>query len=149
MPRAGQANPKGSWWMLALVIEGFAMLGERSQAADLYPLAREFIGTGTIMSWPISSLTQTIAGIAAAAAHKWQAAEEHFQLALQQAESLPNKVEQLEIRRYHAMMLLDRAAQGDLKQAQTLFDEVLSGYTQIGMPRHIEMAQTLLDHRSG
>jgi hypothetical protein len=43
---------------------------------------------------PIFCLTQTLAGIAAAAAHEWEAAEEHFQTALQQAECFPNRLEQ-------------------------------------------------------
>ena len=42
------------------------------------------------------------------------------------------------------MMLIDRAAPGDREKAQTLLSEALETYTQIGMPRHIEMTQTLL-----
>jgi hypothetical protein len=90
-------------------------------------------------------LTQTIAGVAAAAAHEWEAAEDHFQTALQQAESFPNRLEQAELRRFHAMMLIDRAAPGDREKAQRLLVEALETYTRIGMPRHIEMTQTLLD----
>jgi hypothetical protein len=145
LPRLGQMNPRGSWSMLALVIEGFAMLGERARAAELYPLARELISTGAVVLWPISRLTQTIAGVAAAAAHEWEAAEDHFQTALQQAESFPNRLEQAELRRFHAMMLIDRAAPGDREKAQRLLVEALETYTRIGMPRHIEMTQTLLD----
>jgi tetratricopeptide (TPR) repeat protein len=130
--------------MLALVIEGFAMMGERLRAAELYPLARELISTGAVALWPISRLSQTVAGIAAAAARQWEAAENHFQTALQQAESIPNRLEQAEIHRFHAMMLLDRAASGDREKAHTLLSEALETYLQIGMPRHIEMTQTLL-----
>jgi len=42
------------------------------------------------------------------------------------------------------MMLLNRAAPGDRKRARSLLDEAREIYTQIGMPRHIEMIQTLL-----
>jgi hypothetical protein len=42
------------------------------------------------------------------------------------------------------MMLLDRSAPGDREKAQPLLSEALSDYTLIGMPRHIEMTQTLL-----
>jgi hypothetical protein len=42
------------------------------------------------------------------------------------------------------MMLLDRGAPGDREKAQTLLREALETYTRIGMPRHIEMTQTLL-----
>jgi hypothetical protein len=130
--------------MLALVIEGLVMLGEQSQAAQLYPLARELIGTGAVVLWPIFRMTHTIAGVAAAAARQWDAAEEHFQMAMQQAGSFPYRLEQTEIRRFHAMMLKDRAAAGDREKAKTLLREALDSYTHIGMPRHIEMTHALL-----
>jgi hypothetical protein len=130
--------------MLALVIEGLVMLGERSQAGQLYPLTRELVGTGAIMLWKISRFAQTIAGVAAAAARQWEAAEKHFQMAMQQAESLPYRLERTEVRRFHAMMLIDRSAVGDREKAQTLLNEALQSYQRIGMPRHVEMTQTLL-----
>jgi hypothetical protein len=135
--------------MLALVIEGFAMLGERSRTAELYPLARELISTGAVTVWPTSRLTQTIAGVAAAAARQWDAAQEHFQIAMQQAESLPNRLEQTEISRFNAMMLIDRSAAGDRGKAQTLLNEALESYQRIGMPRHVEMTHMLLDRATG
>ena len=144
LPRSGQPNTSGSWSMLALVIEGLVILGEHSQAGQLYPLARELVDTGAVVLWPIFRFTQTIAGIAAAAAHQWEAAEDHFQTAMQQAESFPHRLEQAEIRRFHAMMLMDRAAPGDREKARGLLVEALETYTQIGMPRHIEIARTLL-----
>lgn len=133
--------------MLALVFDGLVALGEQSKAAPFYPLARELIGTGAVTLWPIFRLTQTIAGIAAAAARQWETAEEHFQIALQQAESLPNVFEKAEIRRSRAMMLIDRAAPGDLEKAQMPIKEALETFTRIGMPRHIEMTQALA-HRT-
>jgi hypothetical protein len=144
LPLSGRSNTIGSWLMLPLVIEGLVMLGEQSQAAQLYPLARELVGTGAVDLWPILRSTQTIVGIAAGAARQWKAAEDHFQVAMQQAESFPRLLEQAEIRRFHAMMLIDRAALGDRKKAQTLLREALESYTHIGMPRHIEMTQALL-----
>jgi tetratricopeptide (TPR) repeat protein len=144
LARSGQQNTRGSWWMLALVIEGLVMLGEQAQAAQLYPLIPEFLDTGAVVLCPIFRFTQTIAGIAAAAARRWEAAEEHFQMAMQQAESVPHRLEQSEIRRFQAMMLLDRAVPGDREKARTLLSEALETYSHIGMPRHIEMTQKLL-----
>jgi tetratricopeptide (TPR) repeat protein len=145
LPSSGRPNTGGSWSMLALVIEGLVILGEHSQAAQLYPLARELADTGGVALWQIFRFTHTIAGIAAAAAHEWEAAGDHFQTALRQAESVPHRLEQAEIRRFHAMMLLDRAAPGDRDEAHRLLGEALETYTRIGMPRHIEMARALLD----
>jgi tetratricopeptide (TPR) repeat protein len=103
------------------------------------------IGTGAVALWLNFRFTQTIAGIAAAAARQWEAAEDHFQIALQQAESFPHLLEQAEIRRFHAIMLIDRAAPGNREKAQTLLREALESYERIGMLRHAEMTQTLVD----
>jgi tetratricopeptide (TPR) repeat protein len=149
LPRSGQPNSLGSWWMLALVIEGFVMLGEQSQAGQLYPLVCELVGIGAVVLLPISRFAHTIAGVGAAAAGQWEAAEGHFQIAMQQAESFPNVLEQAELRRFHAMMLIDRAGPGDRETARKLLSEALETYTQIGMPRHIEMIQTLLGQATG
>jgi hypothetical protein len=145
LPRSGQQNTLGSAWMLALVIEGLAILGEHSQARELYPIVRELVGTGAIALWPIFRFAQTVAGIAAGAARQWETAENHFQIALQQAKSLPHILEQAEIRRLHAMMLIDRTAPGDREKARRLLGEALETYTRIGMPRHSEITQKLLD----
>jgi hypothetical protein len=149
LPLSGQSNTTDSWFMLWLVIEGLVMLGEYSEAGELYPRVCELVDTGAVALWPFCRFTRTIAGMAAAAARQWDAAEEHFQIAMQQAESFPYLLEQAEIRRFHAMMLLDRSARGDRETAQTLLGEAVETYTQIGMPRHIEMTQTLLDRAAG
>jgi tetratricopeptide (TPR) repeat protein len=117
LPCSGQQNAMGSRFMLALVIEGLVILGEQAQAAQLYPLARELVDTGAVALWPIFRFTQTVVGMAASAAHQWETAEQHFQTALRQAESVPHRLEQAEIRRFHAMMLMDRAAPGDREEA--------------------------------
>jgi len=130
--------------MLALAIEGLVILGENSQAGQLYPLARELVDTGAVVLWPIFRFTETVAGVAAAAAGQWEAAEDHFQTASRQTESVPHRLEQAEIRRFHAMMLIDRAAPGDREKAQTLLREALESYQRVGMPRHVDLTQTLL-----
>ena len=89
-------------------------------------------------------LTQTIASVAAAAVREWEAAEEHFQMAMQQVESLPFRLEQAETRRFDAVMLMDRATPGDREKAQPLLSEALETYQRIGMPRHVDLTQTLL-----
>ena len=145
LPSSGRPNTGGSWSMLALVIEGLVILGEHSQAAQLYPLARELVDTGAVALWQIFRFTHTVAGMAAGAAHEWEAAEDHFQTALQQAESFPHRLEQAEIRRFHAMMLMDRAAPGDRERARRLIHQAWETYEQIGMRAHCEMIQALLD----
>jgi hypothetical protein len=94
-------------------------------------------------------MAHTIAGIAAAAARQWRAAEDHLGIAMQHAEAFPLSLEQTEIRRFQAMMLIDHAAPGDREKAQTLLGEAMESYTSIGMPRHIKMTQGLLDQAAG
>jgi predicted ATPase len=149
LPVSGQPNTRGSWLMLALVIEGLVMLGEQSQAEELYPLVGELVDTGAVTLWPIFRSTHMIAGVAAAAARQWRMAEDHFEIALQHAVAFPQRLEEAEIRRFHAMMLMERAAPADREKAQRLLGEALLVYTRIGMPRHIEMIQALLNQRSG
>jgi tetratricopeptide (TPR) repeat protein len=145
LPRLGHHNLAISWWMLALVVEGLAMLGEQSQAGELYPLVRELLGTGAVLMWPLCRFAQTTAGIAASASREWDASEDHFRIALRQAESMPYRVEEAEIRRFHAMMLLDRSAPGDRERAGTLVREALDFYARIGMTRHQELSRELLN----
>jgi len=145
LPRSGQTNTVGSWFMLALVIEGLVLLGDQAQAKELYPLIDGLLDTGALVLWPISRFTHTIAGVAAAAAHEWEAAGSHFQIAMNQPQAFPNLLEQAEIRRFHAMMLLDRATPADRSKAQTLLNEAQETYMKIGMPRHLDLARALLD----
>jgi hypothetical protein len=140
----GQTNIYGSWMLLLAAIEGLFVLGEHEQAAVLYPDVQELIDTGEICIHSISRFPQTAAGIAATAARNWDAAGNHFGIAMAQAESYPNVVEQADIRRFHAMMLIDRAAPSDREKAQSLLSEALGTYTHIGMHRHIEMTRALL-----
>jgi len=144
LPRGGQPNTMGSWWMLVLATEGLVVLGEKQRAAGLYPLLCELADTGAVVLWPIFRFTQTVLGMAAAAAGRWDAAEAHFQTALSQAEAIPHLLEQAEIHRFHGMMLTDRGAPGDRKRAQTLLTQALEGYEQIGMSRHGDLVRALL-----
>jgi len=144
MPAVGRPNTGGAWNMLLLVIEGLIVLGEREKAAVLYPLTLEHLATGAVWTWTAPRFVRTVAGIAAAAAGEWTAAERHFEVALQQAEVFPHRLEQVEIRRFRAMMLLDRGAPGDGATARWLLGEAGEHYARFGMPRHRELTERLL-----
>jgi len=79
-----------------------------------------------------------MAGIAAAAGR-------HFQTALRQAHELPHRIEQPEVRGWYARMLLDRDAPGDRERARHLLTEAVAMYRTLGMPKHVEIAEALLD----
>jgi class 3 adenylate cyclase/tetratricopeptide (TPR) repeat protein len=143
LPRSGQANTLGAWEMLGAVVEGLAVLGEQEQAVPLYPVVLEAINAGTVVQ-RLYRLFQTVAGMAAAAGGQWEKAEEHYQTALRQAHEIPVVIEQPEVRRWYASMLIDRDAPGDREKARELLTEAIGMYRRIGMPKHVEMAEALL-----
>jgi len=146
LPSPGEDNAGGAWCMLAMVVEGLALLGERGRAAALYPLTRELLATtGSRYLWSVARMPEIVAGTAAAAGGNWDAATAHFASAARLAESLPHHVERTEVRRYHAMMLLDRGAPGDRELAAAQLREALAGYARVGMPQHEQLVRRLLE----
>lgn len=68
-------------------------------------------------------LVEKVAGIAAAAGRAWPDGETHFENALHTADEMPHRVEQPEVRRWYARMLLERDGPGDRERARTLLAE--------------------------
>jgi len=149
LPRPSRANTIGAWTMLFSVVEGLAVLGARDEAATLHSLMVEAIGTGTLVRFADCRLLQTVAGIAAAAGAQWEKAEEHYQTALRQAHEVPVVIEQPEVRRWYARMLIERDAAGDRDKARQLLTEAIGSYRRLGMPKHVEMAEAQLEQTGG
>ena len=146
LPRPHQANTIGASHMLSVLVEGYAVLGARDEAAKLYPDVINVIdATQSLIRFSCDRLTQTVAGISAASGGQWEKAETHFQSALRQAHEIPHRLEQPEVRRWYARMLVDRDAPGDRDKARQLIREAIVMYHDIGMPKHLEMAEALLD----
>jgi class 3 adenylate cyclase/tetratricopeptide (TPR) repeat protein len=145
LPQSGKSNGWGAWTLLYAAVEGLAALGKRQEAADLYPLVVESLGTGALVRYPGAGTIQAVAGVAAACGERWDLAGEHFQTAIRQAHELPVVLGQPEARRWYARMLLDRDAPGDREKAHTLLTEAIELYRAIGMPKHVEMAEALLN----
>jgi tetratricopeptide (TPR) repeat protein len=146
LPRPHQANTIGASHTLAVLVEGYAMLGARDEAAKLYPDVINLIdATQSLIRFFADRLTQTVAGISAASGGQWEKAETHFQSALRQAHEIPHRLEQPEVRRWYARMLIDRDAPGDRDKARQLLREAIAMYREIGMPKHVEMAEALLN----
>lgn len=144
LPEPGHPNRYGSWHLLTGAIEALTVIGQRERAAALYPLVQELlVTTGLVTSYFYPYLIERIAGIGAASANDWDAAEAHFRSALRHAEQLPFEIEGAETRRWYARMLLDRGGTGDAEQARILASEALAVYRRIGMPRHEELARGL------
>ena len=119
------------------------MLDRQEDTADLYALVVNGIAKGRGISWHYR-LWSMVAGIAAAGGKNWDAAQEHFESALQEARDLPHVIAQPETRRWYARMLLDRNTAGDRDRARALLGDASESYRTIGMPKHVEMVEETL-----
>jgi class 3 adenylate cyclase/DNA-binding winged helix-turn-helix (wHTH) protein len=145
LPRVGQPALWGVWQMLFSVVEGLVMLGEDERAASFQPLVVDALGTGSILgSYHDGRLLQRVAGIAAAAGRRWEAAEGHFEAALRLAGELPHPIEGLHTRRFYGWMLLRRGSPGDRERGAGLLTAAAAGYRSFGMARHAHLAEALL-----
>src|ERR1022692_3539940 len=135
LPRAGQLNSVGTWTALERSVVGLAWMGRKEEVATLRPLAEELVGTGVWVSRAMVPF-QTAAGIAAACAGDWSAAEEHHLTAIHQADTAPYRPAQPMAREWYALMLLDRDGPGDAAKARDLLSEALAMYESLEMPFH-------------
>jgi eukaryotic-like serine/threonine-protein kinase len=85
LPQRGHIPTQGAWGALAKVVESFALLGRRDEAAALHESTEDLVATG--VQWYANSLFATAAGIASACAREWTRAEAHHQLAIRQADA--------------------------------------------------------------
>ncbi len=60
---------------------------------------------------------------------------------MRQADAFPYRLEQVEIRRVRAMMLLDRAAPSDRATTRSLLGEAADLHGRFAMPRHRELTE--------
>jgi hypothetical protein len=86
--------------------------------ANLAPIACASSASWRKFIWPICRFTQTAGRNCGDNRATGEATEEHFQIAMRQRESFPGVLEQADIRRFHAMMLIDRAAEEDHDRAR-------------------------------
>ena len=136
-------NPSGTWERLQNVVEGLALLGHARDAGELYPLVLKALEHGAVLTFG-ARLWQLTAGIAAGARGYVAQSQEHFETALRQADALPHRIAQPEIRRWYARMLLDTDPRRDGERARALLGEALGMYQLLGMPRHVEMVAAAL-----
>jgi hypothetical protein len=144
LPRPGQSCQLRTWTTLLALPEALTVVGAWSEAAAFYPIVREAIDMGAMLRLYDTALVQMVAGQCAAAGEDWTRAEEHYRTALLQADELPHRIAQPEVRRWFARMLLRRNARGDRDEGHELLMQATDGYRRLGMPRHGEMVQSLL-----
>ncbi len=145
LPRLGAPAGLGPWLMLLSAVEGLVMLGEREEAAALYPLVAHCIEwTRTVGAYPVDAkLVERVAGLAAAAGAQWKRAEDHYRAALEQSEALPHRPEQARTRRCYAALLLERDGPGDHDRATQLLAEAEALYHDMGLRYQADLVRAL------
>ena len=131
-PLIGQLNPFGAWCALERSVMGLAWLGSKEEVSALRPLTERLVLTGV---WAHTYLSpfRTVAGITAACAGDWSAAEQHHLTAIHQTDTAPYRVSQPTAREWYATMLLDRNSAGDVAKSRVLLSEALAMYESMGM----------------
>ena len=129
--------------MLNTAAQGCAIVGLAEDAGALYPLVAERVDVLPVGAFDVV-LAQRIAGMAAAAAGRWDQAQAHFETARRQADELPNRLERPQVLHWYGKMLLDRANADDHERARTMLVDALDDYGRLGMPVHASMTQALL-----
>jgi tetratricopeptide (TPR) repeat protein len=145
LPSLDRVNGTGSWSCLLNFVEAFYLCDLYEQAASLAPLverALECLDSRWITH--DGRLVKTRAGLAAAAARRWEEAERHFAIANEIAEQMSNRLELADLSRLHARMLLDRGSTGDHARAAEMLEGALAAYRTFGMPAYAAESERLL-----
>ena len=138
----GELNSLGAWTALERSVIGLARLGLRSEAAALRPMTEELLLTGA-WTYALLSPFRTIAGIAAACAEDWAAAEEHHLCAVEQCDTAPYRHLNPVAREWYAEMLLGRRARGDVEKPVG-YSRCYAAYDALGFPARGRHARNAL-----
>lgn len=142
LPQAGRVNSLGSWNALLLLTEALYESGRHAEAASLAGLVDEMLALADD-EWLLfdGRLVQTIGAMAVAAANDWDEAERRYDAAAATAAAMGHRIEQAEILRLRARMLVDRGAAGDRERARALLDDAADRYEALGMAAHAGRAR--------
>jgi hypothetical protein len=145
MPAPGGRAPIGFWSACVNMPETLVMIGEKERAARFRPMLQLTIEAGAVSLSYSARLVQVGAALAAWADGDWDAAEEHLAIAEGQARAINDEIQAADIKRFRAMMHLDRAEAGDVDAARELLARAAAEYAEIGMPRHQALTMEMLE----
>jgi tetratricopeptide (TPR) repeat protein len=149
LPSPERVNTHGAWNRLLGLVEALYLCGFSDEAAALSPLVENALEHGPDWITFDGRLVLTRAGVAAAAGGFWEAAERHYAEAELHAKRMNNRLEETELRRLRARMLLDRDGPGDRALAAELLQEALIDYRRFGMPRYAAETERMLRETQG
>jgi tetratricopeptide (TPR) repeat protein len=137
------------WLWLASVTnlaETCAFLHDAQRAATLYELLLPYAERTIVAAYAhtcYGSVSRHL-GLLAATMGRWDDAVQHFEYALEVNARLDAKPYLAHTQEDYARMLIERNAPGDRDKAFRLLTEAIAMYREIGMPKHLEMAEALL-----
>jgi DNA-binding SARP family transcriptional activator/class 3 adenylate cyclase len=141
IPAVGQPAGLGPSQLGFSAVEALAVIGDRDEAAALYPLVMQAIDSGAVLDGYIHGRQlHMLAGIAAASGGRYSEAERHFETALAEAARLGQVMERPDILRFYGQMLAERAGPGDSVRARSMLTEAEETFSALGMPRHAALA---------
>jgi len=144
-PAPAERATLGFWAGLSIAVEALILLGERPKAAATRPLLDRAIEAGVVVLPYTNRLVQVSAALAAWADGDWLAAQEHLAHGEVDAGKSGDLIQDADIKRFRALMLLDRSAAGDIDVAGQLLREAAEEYGRIGMPHHVAVVEALLN----
>jgi hypothetical protein len=144
LPSPDRVNSHGAWNRLFGLVEALYLCGFTDDAAALLPLVEKVLEHGPDWISFDGRLVRTRAGVAAAAGKSWEEAERHFAEAELDARRMNNRLEETELRRLRARMLLDRDGPGDHARAQELLEKALIDYRTFKMPAYAAETERML-----
>ena len=134
----------GGWNCMLGFVEALYLSGFRDEAAGLLPLVEKALTLGPEWLAFDGRLIRTRAGVASAAAGRWDDAQRWFGEALDRALRTANEVEVADVRHLHARVLLDRGRAEDAARATELLGQACQAYRAFGMPGYVAEVEGLL-----
>ena len=140
--------PRDFLWVACItnLAESCAFFRDAQRAATLYQLLLPY-AERTVVAISAHTCSGSVShylGLLAATMSRWEEAAGHFEYALDMNARLGAKPYLAHTQHDYAGMLIDRDAPGDRDKAFRLLTEAIAVYREIGMPKHVEMAETSL-----
>jgi hypothetical protein len=143
VPPPGQRPPIGTIVKVQLMVQACVVAGLLELAGQLYPIVADWVDDAATNGFDFS-ITHRNAGMAAAAAERWDEAAHHFEAALRIAVATSNRLERPHIEHWYGSMLRDRGRAEDRARAQTMLTSAVAQFQALGMPVHEARARAAL-----
>jgi hypothetical protein len=143
LPRPGHRPAIGMIVKVQLVVQACVVAGLPELAGQLHPVVADWVDALPTNGFDFS-ITHRNAGMAAAAAERWEDATHHFEAALRMAVATANDLERPHIEHWYGSMLRARGRAEDRASAQTMLTSAVAQFQAFGMPLHEARARQVL-----